>query len=82
MRGGNQIRAGIILAYQMTSGDAFDDVEGLNVGFTGEFVFPMKDKKAVVAELGFTSQPAGGNEDADVTWAPILYLTIGYEFGG
>jgi len=82
MRGGNQIRAGIILAYQMTSGDVFDDVEGLNVGFTGEYVIPMKNKKAVVVELGFTSQPAGGNADADVTWAPILYLTVGYEFGG
>jgi len=82
MSGGNQIRAGIILAYQMTSGDAFDDVEGLNVGFTSEYVIPMKNKKAVVVELGFTSQPAGGNEHADVTWAPILYLTVGYEFGG
>lgn len=82
MRGGNQIRAGIILAYQMTSGDVFDDVEGLNVGFTGEFVFPLQNKKAVVTEIGFTTQPAGGNSDADVTWAPIFYLTVGYEFGG
>jgi hypothetical protein len=82
MRGGNQIRAGIILAYQMTSGDVFDDVEGLNVGFTGEFIFPLKNKKAVVTEIGFTTQPAGGNADADVTWAPIFYLTVGYEFGG
>jgi hypothetical protein len=79
---GTQIRPGLILAYQMTSGSAFDDVKGLNVGFTGEVAFPLKDKKAVVAELGFTSQPSGGNSDADVTWAPIFYLTVGYEFGG
>ena len=82
MRGGNQIRPGIIFAYQMTSGDVFDDVEGLNVGFTGEFVLPLKNNNAVVAEVGFTTQPAGGNADADVTWAPIFYLTVGYEFGG
>ena len=45
-------------------------------------VFPLKDFNAIVAEIGFTSQPSGGNEFADVTWAPIFYLTIGYEFGG
>ena len=82
MQNGNQVRAGLILAYQMTSGDVFDDVEGFNAGFTGEYVITLKDKKAVVIELGFTSQPAGGNADADVTWAPIFYLTVGYEFGG
>jgi len=82
LQGGTQIRPGIVLAYQMTSGDVFDDVEGLNVGFTGEVAFPLKDNKAVVAEIGFCSQPAGGNSDADVTWAPIFYLAVGYEFGG
>jgi hypothetical protein len=70
------------LAYQITTGDAFDDVKGLNVGFTFEAAFPLKDFKAIVAELGFTTQPSGGNADADVTWAPIFYLTVGYEFGG
>ena len=82
LQGGTQIRPGLILAYQMTSGDAFDDVKGLNVGFTGEVAFPLKNKNAIVTEIGFTSQPSGGNADADVTWAPILYLTLGYEFGG
>ena len=83
MQSGTQIRPGLILAYQMTSGDAFDDVNGLNVGFTLEVAFPLKKKyTAIVGELGFTSQPSGGNEDADVTWAPIFYLTVGYEFGG
>jgi len=82
LKGGTQLRPGLIMAYQMTTGDAFDDVDGLDVGFTFEVVFPLQDHNALVGELGFTSQPAGGNEDADVTWAPILYLTFGYEFGG
>jgi hypothetical protein len=82
MQGGTQLRPGLIIAYQLSSGDAFDDVDGLDVGFTFEVVFPLEDHNALVGELGFTSQPAGGNEDADVTWAPILYLTFGYEFGG
>ena len=82
LRGGTQLRPGVIFAYQLTSGDAFDDVTGLNVGFTFEAVFPLKDFNAIVGEIGFTSQPSGGNSDADVTWAPIFYLTVGYEFGG
>jgi len=82
LKGGTQIRPGLILAYQITSGDVFDDVNGLDVGFTAEVVFPLKDFNAIVAEIGFTSQPSGGNEYVDVTWAPIFYLTLGYEFGG
>ena len=82
LQGGTQLRPGVILAYQLTTGDAFDDVTGLNVGFTLEAAFPLKDYNAIVAEIGFSSQPTGGNSDADVTWAPIFYLTVGYEFGG
>jgi hypothetical protein len=82
LQGGTQLRPGLILAYQMTSGDVFDDVTGLNVGFTFEAAFPLQKFNAIVAEIGFTTQPAGGNEDADVTWGPIFYLTVGYEFGG
>ncbi len=82
LKSGMQIRPGLVLVYQMTSGDAFEDVKGFGVGFTGEVVFPLKDFNAIVAEIGFTSQPSGGNEFVDVTWAPIFYLTLGYEFGG
>jgi hypothetical protein len=82
LRGGTQLRPGLILAYQMTTGDAFDDLSGLNVGFTFEAAFPLKKYNAIIAELGFMSQPAGGNSDVDVTWAPIFYLTVGYEIGG
>jgi hypothetical protein len=82
LKGGTQIRPGVIFAYQMTTGEVFDDVNGLNIGFTGEVAFPLKNKNAIVTEIGFTSQPAGGNSDVDVTWAPIFYLTLGYEFGG
>jgi hypothetical protein len=82
LKGGTQLRPGVIFAYQLTTGDAFEDVNGLNIGFTFEAAFPLKDFNSIVAELGFTTQPSGGNEDADVTWAPIFYLTVGYEFGG
>lgn len=82
LEGGIQLRPGVILAYQSTSGDAFDDVSGLNVGLSFDVVFPLKGFNAIVGEIGFTSQPSGGNEDADVTWAPIFYIAVGYEIGG
>jgi hypothetical protein len=82
LRGGTQLRPGLILAYQITTVDEVDDINGLNVGFTFEAAFPLKDFNAIVAEIGFTTQPSGGNSDVDVTWSPIFYLTVGYEFGG
>ena len=79
---GIQLRPGVVLAYQSTTGDAFDDLTGLNVGLSFDVVFPLKGFNAIVGELGFMTQPSGGNEDADVTWAPIFYITVGYEIGG
>ena len=78
LQGGTQLRPGVILAYQLTTVDEVEDITGLNVGFTFEAAFPLKDHRAIVAELGFTTQPGGGNEDVDVTWGPIFYLTVGY----
>ena len=83
LRGGTQLRPGVIFAYQLATSDYFeDDVNGLNLGFTFEVAVPLKNYNAFIGEIGFTSQPAGGNESADVTWAPIFYLTVGYEIGG
>ena len=82
LKGGTQLRPGVIFAYQITTVDEVDDINGLNVGFTFEAAFPLKDFNAIVAEIGFTTQPSGGNSDVDVTWSPIFYLTVGYEFGG
>jgi len=77
-----QRRPGIALSYQMVDGDAFEDVKGLNIGGIFEVVKPLQNKRALVGEQGFISQPTGGNEDAVVTIEPIFFLTIGYEFGG
>jgi hypothetical protein len=76
------LRPGLALGYQMIGGDAFEDVKGLNISAIFELVKSLQNKNAIVGELGFITQPAGGNEDADVTFGPIFYLTVGYEFGG
>lgn len=80
--GGIQIRPGIAIGYQTISSSAFsEDISGLDVGGLIEVAFPTEKGKAITAELGFITQPAGGNSDTDVTFGPIFYLTIGYEFG-
>lgn len=82
LQSGWQLRPGVAFAYQMISGDAFDDVSGLDVGLVFEIVKPLENNRAVLGDIGFITQPAGGNSDADVTFGPLFYLLIGYEFGG
>ena len=83
LQNGMQLRPGLAIGYQMISGDAFDGVKGLDVGGIFEVVKPLANKNtALVGELGFITQPSGGNNDADVTFGPIFYFAFGYEFGG
>jgi hypothetical protein len=79
------LRPGLAFGYQMTSTDApnADGVNGLGVGGMFEIIKPLANSKnALVGELGFITQPSGGNSDADVTWGPIFYFAFGYQFGG
>jgi len=81
---GMQLRPGLAIGYQMISTDAVDEgTKGLDVGGIFEIVKPLANSKnALVGEIGFITQPSGGNEDVDVTFGPIFYLLFGYEFGG
>jgi hypothetical protein len=84
LQNGMQLRPGLAIGYQMTSSDAYtDNVKGLGIGGIFEVVKPLANSKnALVGELGFITQPSGGNSDVDVTFGPIFYLAFGYEFGG
>ncbi len=79
-----EIRVGPVLAYQVVSVESgsFDDSTGLNVGAVFDLLYPVSDTLDGIFELGFISQPAGGNDDTDATFAPIIYLAAGLGFGG
>ena len=79
-----EIRVGPVLAYQRISVDvsSVDDSSGLNIGAVFEVLFPLTSTLNGIGELGFISQPTGGNDDTDVTFAPILYVAAGVGFGG
>jgi hypothetical protein len=85
LQNGMQLRPGLAIGYQMINTDApsAEGTKGLDVGGIFEIVKPFANSKnALVGEVGFITQPSGGNSDSDVTFGPIFYLAFGYEFGG
>ncbi|MCA9597771.1 MAG: hypothetical protein KC776_30875 [Myxococcales bacterium] len=81
-----QFRPGIAFGYQLidlTEGDDdFDVIKGFDIGGLFEVSIPTGSSLRVPIELGFISQPVGGNDQTDVTFSPIFYLAAGVEFGG
>ena len=57
-------------------------MDGLAVNLSVEFQYHLANSPAIpFLDIGFLSQPTGGNSDADVTWAPIFYLNVGAAYG-
>lgn len=54
---------------------------GLGIGLQLEGAFPLGAGVNGLVQLGFSTQPTGGNADIDLTWGPIFYLAVGAEFG-
>ncbi len=53
---------------------------GLGLNLSIEVQYLVSSDYIVFFEGGFLSQPTGGNSDATVTWAPIVYLSAGICF--
>jgi hypothetical protein len=78
-----QVRPGVAFSYQRISGDYIEDaIQGYSPGAFVELAFPFTQKMWGVPEVGFISQPDGGNDDVEVTFAPNFYLAFGVEFDG
>jgi hypothetical protein len=74
------IDVGLNLGYRSVSSDAFtEDVSGLALNLSAEYMKPLGDRQLIV-DVGFITQPTGGNDATDVTWDPIFYLTAGITF--
>ncbi|HCT31156.1 MAG TPA: hypothetical protein DIW31_10600 [Bacteroidales bacterium] len=56
------------------------DTKGLAVNFNADIVIPINGKISLVPSVGFLSQPVGGNDVGDVSWAPIMYIGFGIAF--
>ncbi|WP_319478308.1 outer membrane beta-barrel protein [Marispirochaeta aestuarii] len=78
------IKPGLNIGYRSLSSDSEygDDVDGLAVNLSIEGQYHLANSPVIpFLDIGFLSQPTGGNDYADITWAPIMYLSFGAAYG-
>jgi hypothetical protein len=74
------LRPGLSIGYQHGSwSGSTGTTSGLGVGAMVEGVFPLGRSVNGLVQVGFTTQPSGGNKDITLTWAPIFFLAAGVE---
>jgi hypothetical protein len=72
------LKPGLNIGYRYY--DAEDDFvagDALGLNFSLEIQYDMGADFLPFGEIGFLSQPWGGNEDTDITYDPILYFLVG-----
>ncbi len=74
-------RPGLSIGYQSASvASSTDTAKGLGISALAELAMPLTEGLNGFVQLSFISQPSGGVSGVtDVTWAPILFLTVGLE---
>lgn len=82
-RGAVAIKAGVNLGYRLYMSDFkyADAVKGFGIGPSIEVQFAVGSEVAPHVEIGFLSQPAGGNSYTNVTFPPIFYFGGGLSLG-
>ena len=73
---GMQIRVGAALGYQRTSVDEDGGItiEGVDIAPILELAFSPNRSKSFTLQATAISQPSGGGDEVDVTFAPIPYI--------
>jgi hypothetical protein len=71
------IKPGLSIGYRLGSSDIeVVDHDGLGLNVSVELQYFL-EPVLLFGEIGFLSQPAGGNDFIDVTYSPIFYLSGG-----
>ncbi|MBN2789627.1 MAG: hypothetical protein JXR69_05520 [Candidatus Delongbacteria bacterium] len=74
------IKPGLNIGYRTASGDEPEiEMDGFALNLSIEVQKAM-ETMILSFEGGFLSQPAGGNEWVEISWAPIMYLGAGLTF--
>lgn len=79
---GLQLRPGMHVGYQTISPDEEDSAIGFDIGAVVELAIPSSGNREWLVEVGFISQPVGGNDDYDLAFGPIFFIAGGIGFGG
>jgi len=76
------LKLGLNIGYRMQSSDipAMDKIDAMGLNLTVEVQFATSSSLAPFIEMGFLSQPVGGNQDYTVQFPPIMYFGAGVAF--
>lgn len=76
------VKLGLNIGYRKLDIPDIDNAEsdGLGVNLSVELQFLLESGYIFYIDGGFLAQPAGGNDETDITWSPILYILGGVAF--
>lgn len=78
------LKPGLNVGYRMINSDSIDLVggkmQGLGLNLTTEWQLHIFDGFTPFVDLGFTTQPLGGNDDFTVTFSPVFNARLGIVF--
>ena len=73
-------KPGFNLGYRLISSDDLDTIQGLGLNLTNEVQLDISENFTPFVDLGFISQPAGGNDEFNATFSPVIVLRVGMSF--
>lgn len=75
------VKPGMNIGYRYyLADDEWIESDGLGLNLGVEFQYDTGASYLPFMEVGFLSQPWGGNEETDITYDPIVYLQAGIAF--
>jgi hypothetical protein len=69
----------VYVGYRIYDSDDGDPGEGLGLNFSAIFQYRM-EKVSPFLDVGFMTQPAGGNDATDITYSPVFIIGGGVSF--
>ncbi len=77
-------KPGFNLGYRVVTSDELSDtggaIQGLGLNLTNELQFHISESFTPFLDVGFISQPAGGNDDFNATFSPLIVIRAGLAF--
>ncbi|MEL6916973.1 MAG: hypothetical protein AAFO99_04505 [Bacteroidota bacterium] len=77
-------KPGFNIGYRIINAPDIDEeggtIQGLGLNLTNELQFHIDQGFTPFFDLGFISQPAGGNDDFNVTFSPLIMIRVGVVF--
>lgn len=73
-------KPGFNLGYRLITSDDLDTIQGLGLNLTNELQFQVSENFTPFIDLGFITQPDGGNDVFNATFSPLVVLHAGIAF--